>query len=262
MTQTRNGRRGDNFVLRLTDDERSELERMRDETAGPRGLGPWLVWAARRAFQPPPVLPRRLDLEAMPELGAREGNAVSSARPGNALPLRCAGNASRLILDLCAGTGAWSDPYRLAGYDVRRITLPDADVHTLAVPPSSVHGILCAPPCTEFSLAKNGHLRDIRAGLETVSACLRLVVACRPVWWALENPVGLLAHYLGPPRDSWEPFEFGDAHSKATAVWGDFTVPERGPFVEPTESAMDRPTAEQRAMTPDGFARAFFEANP
>ena len=32
------------------------------------------------------------------------------------------GNKTRIILDLCAGTGAWSEPYLLAGYDVRRIT--------------------------------------------------------------------------------------------------------------------------------------------
>lgn len=33
-------------------------------------------------------------------------------------------NQKSVILDLCAGTGAWSEPYREAGYDVRRIDLP------------------------------------------------------------------------------------------------------------------------------------------
>lgn len=196
-------------------------------------------------------------LEAMGGLGpfAYVDNAAPAPRYGIA-------RAAPIVLDLCAGTGAWSDPYRLAGYDVRRVTLPDGDVHVLPVPSERVHGILCAPPCTEFSLAKNGRTRDIRAGLETVSACLRLVVACQPCWWALENPVGLLSHYLGTPRDVFEPYEFGDPHTKATALWGDFTIPTRGPFVEPLGSAMDRSTAEERAITPDGFARAFFEANP
>jgi len=262
--QQRGNRRGDNFVLRLTGEERTELESMRDATAGPRGLGPWMVWAARRAYNPEPLLPRvgnarssgkAPSMRHCPAGGnARPGAGVSS---GPAMPAPC-----RTILDLCAGTGAWSEPYRLAGYDVRRVTLPDGDVHTMRIPSERVHGILCAPPCTEFSLAKNGQRRDMRAGLETVSACLRLVVACRPVWWALENPVGLLGHYLGTPRDVFEPYEFGDPHTKATAIWGEFTIPERGPFVEPIESAMDRPTAEDRAITPGGFARAFFEANP
>lgn len=31
---------------------------------------------------------------------------------------------SKLILDLCGGTGSWSKPYRDNGYDVRVITLP------------------------------------------------------------------------------------------------------------------------------------------
>jgi len=259
--QTRNGRRGSTFSLRLTDEERAELETMCQRTAGPKALGAWLIWAAKRAFEPPPVLPRRGKKAAIPELVDRMGNTRSSTRSGNTAEERSAGNTEKVILDLCAGTGAWSDPYRLAGYDVRRITLPENDVHVLAVPCDKIHGILCAPPCTEFSIAKNGHERDIRSGLETVSACLRLVYACKPVWWALENPVGLLSHYLGQPRDVWEPYEFGDPHTKATAVWGQFNIPERGPFVEPVGSAIERATAEERAITPDGFARAFFLAN-
>jgi hypothetical protein len=34
------------------------------------------------------------------------------------------GNEHKIILDLCGGTGAWSKPYRDAGYDVRAITPP------------------------------------------------------------------------------------------------------------------------------------------
>lgn len=82
------------------------------------------------------------------------------------------------------------------------------------------------------------------------------------LWRALENPTGLLGHYLGTPRDVWQPCDFGDPHTKRTAVWGDFTIPQRGPFVEPTGTAMSRPTAAERAITPPGFARAFMQANP
>lgn len=35
---------------------------------------------------------------------------------------------SKIILDLCGGTGSWSKPYRDAGYDVRVITLPRYDL--------------------------------------------------------------------------------------------------------------------------------------
>ena len=60
---------------------------------------------------------------------------------------------SKIILDLCGGTGSWSKPYRDAGYDVRLVTLPDDDVRLYA-PPKDVWGILAAPPCTEFSRAQ------------------------------------------------------------------------------------------------------------
>jgi ubiquinone/menaquinone biosynthesis C-methylase UbiE len=43
----------------------------------------------------------------------------------------------KIILDLCGGTGAWSLPYKEAGYDVRNITLPDYDVMTY-IPPDNV----------------------------------------------------------------------------------------------------------------------------
>jgi hypothetical protein len=183
--------------------------------------------------------------------------------------------ASRLILDLCAGSGAWSEPYRRAGYRVERVTLPETDVRTFT-PPPNVWGVLAAPPCTEFSIAKNGRRRDFTAGMETVNACMRVILQARPRWWALENPgSGLLAGYLGTPRDSFEPHEFGDPWTKLTALWGEFALPKRGPFVKPLgggplctacDPAGHRASwcssAAHRAKTPDGFARAFFEANP
>ena len=34
-------------------------------------------------------------------------------------------NDTKIILDLCGGTGAWSKDYKEAGYDVRIINLPE-----------------------------------------------------------------------------------------------------------------------------------------
>lgn len=173
--------------------------------------------------------------------------------------------SERIILDLCAGSGSWSEPYKRAGYDVRRVTLPEFDVRIYMPPERGVWGVLAAPPCTEFSLARNAspkRPRDFVGGLEVVAACLRVVVTSRPRWWALENPIGMLSHWLGAPSDAWEPHEFGDPWTKATAIWGEFARPERGPFVKPKASAALRSTPAARAVTPPGFARAFFEANP
>jgi hypothetical protein len=252
--QERDGRRGKVFPIRLRDDERLQLERFRAASAGPRALGPWMIWAARFAAI----------AKVLPGMGTRAGNtaprparATSSGITRSSVP-----NEERVILDLCAGSGAWSAPYKAQGYQVYCVTLPDLDVRTWKPPKCDVWGVLAAPPCTEFSLAKNGSERDIRSALEVVSACTRIICATRPKWWAIENPVGLLSHYFGTARDVWEPFEFGDPWTKRTAVWGDFTIPERGPFVKPLGSAMDRATPALRAVTPPGFARAFFEANP
>lgn len=87
-------------------------------------------------------------------------------------------NSKKIILDLCGGSGAWSRPYKEAGYDVRLITLPDNDVRTYQ-PPDNVYGILAAPPCTEFSIAKGRRSRDFESGLEIVQACIRIIWTCR-----------------------------------------------------------------------------------
>jgi hypothetical protein len=56
--QKRDGRRGDVFSVRLTDEERGRLEARQDLTGGPRALGPWLKWFALTATPPPkPSLP-------------------------------------------------------------------------------------------------------------------------------------------------------------------------------------------------------------
>lgn len=180
----------------------------------------------------------------------------------------------KIIFDLCGGSGSWSLPYREAGYDVRIIDpLADgSDVRLFELPKESVHGILCAPPCTHFasSGARWWHEKGNAAlleGLSIVDACLRLICVLRPEWWALENPVGRLVHYLGKPKLYFHPCDFGDPYTKKTALWGEFNLPEKNP-VEPTEGSKMHllpPSKDRwrlRSITPEGFARAFFEANP
>lgn len=198
----------------------------------------------------------------------------------------------RIILDLCGGTGAWSRPYYEAGYDVRIITLPNQDVRvdvtTDQWPDKPVHGILAAPPCTHLCSAgarwwtEKGREALLEA-LSIVDACLRIVTVCKPNWWCLENPVGRLSRYLGPPKETFNPCDYGDPWTKKTCLWGDFIMPEREP-IEPTHrgpehwrpdgaytpkalkeaiETVNAPTrSDIRSVTPPNFARAFFEANP
>lgn len=258
MTQDRGNRTGNVLSIRLSDRERADLDTYRRNTAGPRGWGPWLAWVVRHAVAAR-VLPHRAGSTVPGRIlpaPVSSGITAPAARGGSGVWSR------RVILDLCGGSGAWSEPYRYAGYDVRLVTLPRCDVKAYQ-PPDDTWGVLAAPPCTEFSQAKNGsRSRDLLTGLETVTHCLRIIALARPVWWALEHPArSLISRWIGPPVMTFEPYEYGDPHTKRTGLWGAFNPPIGGPYVEPQGSAMDRGTPAERAITPPGFARAFFEAN-
>ena len=181
----------------------------------------------------------------------------------------------KLILDLCGVTGAWSAPYREAGYDVDVVDLP-RDVR-LFRPPRRAHGVLAAPPCTMFCRMRmcRGEPSDeqFREALSVVDACLRIAVVVRPKFWALENPQGYLTRWLGPPQLRFDPCDFGDSWTKRTWIWGNF-VPPMFKVAKPEQPWISSRTghpkrrkgiarnAVERSMTPPGFARAFFEANP
>lgn len=181
-------------------------------------------------------------------------------------------NKDKVILDLCGGTGAWSRPYKDVGYDVRNITLPDYDVRTYE-PPDKVYGILAAPPCTEFSIAKGSQPRDWEKGMTVVKACLECVWITRMdgnlAFWCLENPRGFLRQFLGKPPLTIRFWEFGDGIDKPTDLWGYFNFPKKK-YTQPAGllkkvKAILGGTEEERqlsrAITSPGFAQAFFEAN-
>jgi len=194
---------------------------------------------------------------------------------------------SKLILDLCGGTGSWSRPYKEAGYEVINVTLPEYDVETY-IPPKNVYGILAAPPCTQFSFARTNakKKRNLSGGLWTVQDCLDIIWSCQrrikkdtqkkqPLkFWALENPRGMLEWFLGKPAFTFNPYDFGDNYKKQTQLWGCFNPPTPDP-IECTQPKFDKMKSkdihpdqfgkltrqERRAITPAGFAQAFFEAN-
>ena len=131
---------------------------------------------------------------------------------------------------MCGGTGSWSKFYKEAGFTVHNITLPEFNVADywlanggsvirfrrinkkmdgmsfLEVPVENIYGIFAAPPCTQFSIARTRAKipRDLDGGMATVMACLRIIWHVQAqqggklVFWALENPVGLLRRFFGP----------------------------------------------------------------
>jgi hypothetical protein len=186
-------------------------------------------------------------------------------------------NQKPIILDLCGGTGAWSKPYKNANYDVRVVTLPEQDVNTY-LPPNNVYGILAAPPCTMFSLARTTAKtpRNFNLGMMPVKACMKIIWGAQESgslnFWALENPRGLLRRFLGHPAFHFEQWEYGDIGIKPTDLWGFFKNPKKQALKRPASLTQKfkngsinakgwSGTAEKRAITPPGFAQAFFEAN-
>ncbi|MFA6982282.1 MAG: hypothetical protein WC243_04680 [Patescibacteria group bacterium] len=209
-------------------------------------------------------------------------------------------NSNKIILDLCGGTGSWSMPYKEAGYDVRLVTTPENDVRTYKLPDEPIYGILAAPPCTMFSLARTTAKtpRDFNEGMEIVEACLNLIWQARKrgklAFWALENPMGYLRQFLGKPPFTFTPTDFGDRYTKKTDIWGYFNYPvkrsislseeeeqkiKRGhgnptPLTQeerhrmsinnrllPNIEGLRLTVAARRAITPQGFALAFYKAN-
>ena len=158
-----------------------------------------------------------------------------------------ADNSNKIILDLCGGTGSWSKDYKDNGYNVRVKTLPDYDVCNYN-PPKNVYGILAAPPCTMFSIARNDKTakkpRDLKGGMKIVNACLKIIHECLYEnyrvgqglqFWALENPYsGYLKRFLGKPALVFDPYEYGDPYTKKTAIWGEFKEPRKN-IVKPRE---------------------------
>jgi hypothetical protein len=191
----------------------------------------------------------------------------------------------KTILSLFDYSGNWPKPYLDAGYNVVQVDIKHGqDVleidaqwlldHDLA----DVHGILAAPPCTDFAgsgaqywPAKDADGRTAQS-VALIEQTMKIVDFCQPAWWVLENPVGRLNRWLGKPRMYFHPWEYGDAYTKKTALWGEFNEPVRTP-VEPIRACAQgswvqklggksERTKELRSATPMGFARAFFLANP
>ena len=156
--------------------------------------------------------------------------------------------------------------------------------------PENVYGILAAPPCTMFSMARSKAKtpRDLEGAMQTVRACLEIIWKAqyggkRLTFWALENPKARLRWFLGAPALTFNPYDFGDPYRKPTDIWGNFNTELKKSPVEldhnqekqsrlnvrdllpipqeyiPDPNMSNRAIA--RSITHPGFAQAFFNAN-
>lgn len=184
---------------------------------------------------------------------------------------------NKIIIDLCGGTGAWSKPYKDAGYDVRVITLPGQDVRWFYALEKTVYGVLAAIDCTHFAgcgaqywPAKDKDGRTLEA-VSVLDACCRIILIHKPEFWCIENPVGRAPRWLGKSEMYFNPCDYGDPYTKKTCLWGKFNKPTKNP-VDPIRvckqgswiqklGGKSEKTKRLRSTTPPGFAKAFFEAN-
>lgn len=218
---------------------------------------------------------------------------------------------NKVIIDLCGGTGSWSKPFADAGFEVHIITLPELSIADwwlvdgalrfrrqvaksdgglyLEIPVDRIYGVLAAPPCTMFSLARTTAKmpRDLIGGMSTVRNCLDIIYAIQESrhflkFWAMENPRGHLRKFMGTPPYSFKQWQFDTEanHEKPTDIWGNFKEPKPIVKTKPTFAERDQRalnwqnpnTPEEykhmkldrvarRAITPKGFAEAFYRAN-
>lgn len=124
--------------------------------------------------------------------------------------------------------------------------------------------------------------------MKLVKKCLEIIWFCRASnksslkFWALENPMGYLRQFLGRPKFTFSPEEYGENFTKKTDVWGYFNEPAKNPRKMtdgekllsarnnrvlpelPPNYVMPRgwnKQAARRSMTSSKFAEAFYRAN-
>jgi hypothetical protein len=156
----------------------------------------------------------------------------------------------------------------------------------LSIEIKDIYGILAAPDCAHFSIARQRAKtpRDIPKAFELVKKCREIIEACALYgnlkFWCLENPKGYLYKILGKPAFSFERWHYEDPGNKLTYLWGNFNFPKTKPKPELKDSTLMESGYWQkieipggyrqkgwnskkikRAITPPGFARAFFKAN-
>lgn len=197
------------------------------------------------------------------------------------------GTRREAVLFLCEASGETARPWRDAGYatlcfdlavdgqDVRLLRLTEL-LSFLKRHRKIPLGLFAMPPCTHLAgsgarwWAGKGTPALLDA-LSVVDACYRLAEGLKGhglQWFVLENPVGRLSSYLGPPRMTFQPCDYGDPFTKRTCLWGwGFStdlprtpvVPSEGSKMHRLPPSPDRATL--RSVTPPGFAQAFFAAH-
>jgi len=98
-----------------------------------------------------------------------------------------------------------------------------------------------------------------------------IIAKTQPKFWVIENPIGRMKKLLGNPVLMFDPCDFGAPYAKKTLLWGKFNLPIKNPVIPirankqgswiQSLGGKSAKTKELRAITPRGFAEAFYRAN-
>ncbi len=144
------------------------------------------------------------------------------------------------VLDLFAGLGGWSKPFRDRGHDVYRVELLstlEAECHADILEwdasglPWSPDLVLASPPCEGFSVMNIGRnwfhdgtpkTDTARLALALVARTLDIIERLTPQWFVIENPRGklralpIMSHL---ERRTVTYCHFGEQRMKPTDLW-------------------------------------------
>ncbi len=146
------------------------------------------------------------------------------------------------------------------------------------LPPNEEYEIVFGfPPCTNLAVSgarwfKDKGLSGLAEGIELVERAVDIAEwAGAP--YLIENPVSTLSTYWREPDHIFHPYEYDNytsddnAYSKKTCLWtgNGFVMPDTDGVEDYDDRihkmAPSEDRAEKRAMTPQGFANAVFQAN-
>jgi hypothetical protein len=198
-----------------------------------------------------------------------------------------------IVLSLCDRTGVMVQPWLEAGYQCvivdaqhergiradgtldRVLYRVGCDVRKYDPYDIAPAIVFAFPPCTH--LANSGTRYKAGKGLEALYEALGLVIACKRICeasgapWMIENPVGSLSTYWRKPDVIFHPWNYTTPkEKKRTCLWvgNNFVIPQFEVVEEPPdvkESCWKMPPSkdrgDKRSVTPEGFARAVFQAN-